>query len=159
LKKRFTCAPADHIEHARLLVDHMEDGAIKLYVTRQGLHLRRRHATLFAHGEYVPLEGRGEHADRVCVFARTQGSQAVVVVAPRLIGQLVAAAGAPLGATAWADTAIVLPDRLTGHYCNIYTRERVASDSAGALPLSSVLSAFPVALLSRVSENPLMTAD
>jgi len=159
LKKRFTCAPPGHIEQARLLVDHLEDGAIKLYVTWRGLHLRRRHATLFAHGEYVPLEARGEHADRVCAFARVDGPQAVVVAAPRLIGQFAAAFGAPIGARAWANTAIVVPRHLGGNYCNIYTRERVASDSAGALPLSSVLSAFPVALLSRVGENPLMTTD
>jgi (1->4)-alpha-D-glucan 1-alpha-D-glucosylmutase len=151
LKTRFACAPSNHNENARLLLDHMEDGAIKLYVTWKGLALRRQFRTLFALGEYLPLETRGEHADRVCAFARVEGPQAVVVAAPRLIGQFVVAFGAPIGARAWTNTAIVLPQQLAGSYCNVYTQERISCDRAGELPLSSVLNAFPVALLSRVA--------
>jgi (1->4)-alpha-D-glucan 1-alpha-D-glucosylmutase len=152
LKMRFSPASTDHAREARMLVEHMDDGAIKLYAIWKGLALRRQFSTLFARGEYVPLESRGEHADRVCVFARVEGVRAVVVVAPRLIGRLVTAFGNPLGAAAWTNTAIVLPERLAGSYCNIYTQEHVTCDSAGELPLASVLNAFPAALLSRITD-------
>lgn len=147
LKARFACAPRQHAEHARLLLDHMEDGAIKLFVTWKGLVLRRQFRSLFTSGEYVPLETRGEHADRICAFARVESERALVVVAPRLIGQLVDRLGVPLGAPVWADTCIVFPRRLVGSYRNIYTRERVACDGAGELAVSKVLNSFPVALL------------
>ncbi|MBI4204777.1 MAG: malto-oligosyltrehalose synthase [Betaproteobacteria bacterium] len=155
LKARFACAPRQHAEQARLLLEHMEDGAIKLYVTWKGLALRRQSRALFANGEYVPLETRGEHADRICAFARVEGAQALVAVAPRLIGPLVAALGAPLGAPAWTNTCIVLPMRLAGSYCNVYTQERVVCDGAGELPVSDVLKAFPVALLAPAADGGL----
>jgi (1->4)-alpha-D-glucan 1-alpha-D-glucosylmutase len=149
LKTQFAGAPRNQSECARQLLDHMDDGAIKLYVTWKGLTLRQQWRALFTHGEYLPLEARGEHADRVCVFARVLDQQAVIVVAPRLTGRAILSFGAPLGPPAWANTAIVLPDELAGSYCNVYTQERIASSGAGELPLSNVLRSFPVAILSR----------
>jgi len=89
---------------------------------------------------------------KLVIFGSPTAGTPVVVAAPRLIGPLVAVCGAPLGAAAWTDTAIVLPERLAGSYRNIYTQEHVTCDSAGELPLASVLNAFPAALLSRVTD-------
>jgi (1->4)-alpha-D-glucan 1-alpha-D-glucosylmutase len=148
LKARFACGLRDQAERARQLLDHMDDGAIKLYVTWKGLALRQNMPALFTHGEYLPLEARGKHADRVCVFGRVLDQQAVIVVAPRLTGQLIARSGSPLGASAWADTAVVLPEQLAGSFCNIYTQECLSAD--GELSLSDVLHVFPVAMLTRI---------
>jgi (1->4)-alpha-D-glucan 1-alpha-D-glucosylmutase len=149
LKTRFACGLRDQSERARQLLDHMDDGAIKLYVTWKGLALRQQLRALFTHGDYLPLETRGEHADRVCVFGRVLGEQGVIVVAPRLTGQLIVSCGAPLGSLAWADTAIAVPEPLAGNYCNIYTQERFSTDASGGLALADVLRIFPVAILSR----------
>jgi (1->4)-alpha-D-glucan 1-alpha-D-glucosylmutase len=153
LKTRFACGLRDQSERARQLLDHMEDGAIKLYVTWKGLALRQQLRGLFTHGDYLPLETRGEHADRVCVFERVLAEQGVIVVAPRLTGQLIVSYGAPLGSLAWADTAIAVPEPLAGSYCNIYTQERFSTDAAGELALADVLRVFPVAILSRTYDD------
>lgn len=153
LEDRFSCAPAQHAERARLLLEHMEDGDIKFYVTWKGLAVRTQYRSLFATGEYLPLEVRGEHADRICAFARMEGARAVVAVAPRLIGRLVAGPGVPLGSTAWPDTRIVFPTRLALVYRNTYTQERVTCDGAGEIRVSDVLRSFPVALLLGVADS------
>jgi (1->4)-alpha-D-glucan 1-alpha-D-glucosylmutase len=154
LKSRFARPPEYHLGLARELLDHMDDGAIKLYVTWRGLALRRRLRALFSTGEYVPIETRGQHAERICAFARLDEADAAIVVVPRLVGRFVASPGAPLGATAWGDTVIVLPRTLTGHFCNTYTEERLTADGAGEIPAHRFFNAFPVALLYRI-EAPL----
>jgi (1->4)-alpha-D-glucan 1-alpha-D-glucosylmutase len=154
LKQRFACDPGRQTEEARRLVERMEDGAIKLYVTWRGLALRRERRALFTHGEYLPIETRGEHADRVCAFARTDGEQTAIVAAPRLIGRLAVDSGAPLGVAAWGDTAVAVPKRLAGCYRNIYTQEEIRLDEDVPLPVARLLNVFPVALLAPAS-NPL----
>jgi len=146
LKQRFAGGPEQRIEALRKLVERMEDGAIKLYITWRGLTLRRERRALFRHGDYIPVETQGRHADRVCVFARKAGPETAIVVAPRLIGALVAQFGAPLGAAAWGDTAIVMPQALAGSYRNVYTQEAWRVDE-GPLAVSQVLRVFPAALL------------
>jgi (1->4)-alpha-D-glucan 1-alpha-D-glucosylmutase len=136
------------------LVAHVEDGAIKLYVTWRGLALRRQMRAVFTRGDYLPVETRGEHAERVCAFARLEGERAAIVAAPRLVGRIVEAHGVPLGEQAWADTVVVLPKTLFGHYCNTYTGERLAPDETGAIQAHRLFNAFPVALLHR-AETPL----
>ncbi|MGQ0751562.1 MAG: malto-oligosyltrehalose synthase [Betaproteobacteria bacterium] len=150
LESRFDCPPEYHPGIARELLEHMEDGAIKLYVTWRGLALRRQMRSVFTRGEYLPLETRGEQAERVCAFARLEGEQAAVLVAPRLVGRIVEAHGAPLGEQAWTDTVVVLPKTLSGHYCNTYTGERIMPDDTGAIRAHRLFNAFPVALLYRV---------
>ncbi|HET9662921.1 MAG TPA: malto-oligosyltrehalose synthase, partial [Burkholderiales bacterium] len=154
LKSRFACPPEYHVGLARQLLEQMEDGAIKLYVTWRGLALRRELRSVFTSGEYVPLEARGQHAERVCAFARLDNGQAAIVAVPRLIGRFVDAFGAPLGEHAWTDTVVVLPGALSGHYCNTYTGERITPDGAGEIPAHRLFDAFPVALLFRV-DTPL----
>lgn len=152
LKARFDVPVAQQIEEARRLVESMEDGAIKLYATWRGLAFRRAHRALFMHGEYFPVETRGDHADRVCAFARINGQEAAIVAVPRLISRLVVEPGAPLGA-AWADTTLVLPQRLAGRYRNVYTAEEMEAGVSGSLPAVRVFNVFPVALMERVGHN------
>ena len=149
LKQRFQ-DPVRESEEARRLVERMEDGAIKLYVTWRGLALRGAQHALFADGEYIPLETRGEHAERICAFGRAREAEAAFVAVPRLIGRQVAALGAPLGERAWGDTAIVIPDRLAGDYRNVYTGEMFRAERNRLLPASRLFHIFPVALLARV---------
>jgi (1->4)-alpha-D-glucan 1-alpha-D-glucosylmutase len=152
LKARQSDVPEERLRHAEQLLHAMDDGTIKLYVTWRGLALRTAMRDVFTHGEYVPIETRGMHADRICAFARIHGRDAAIAVAPRLVGKLVTEGGAPLR-EAWSDTVIVLPQRLFGDYCNAYTGECVAADTLGVIPASRVFNAFPVALLHCTQEK------
>ncbi|WP_213815018.1 malto-oligosyltrehalose synthase [Glaciihabitans sp. dw_435] len=108
-----------------------ETGAVKLLVTSRALRLRRDHPELFT--RYAELPAIGEAAEHAIAFDRG----GAVTIGTRL----------PLGLRdrgGWGDTAIVLPghsviDVLTGRQFE-----------GGLLPLSELLSIYPVALLAPV---------
>jgi len=134
------------------LLTTISDGRIKLYLICRTLNYRRSCGPLFARGAYLPLEAVGARREHVCAFGRSLGSQAVIVVVPRLVLQL--ADGnqkPPLGPETWEDTLLGLPQRLASQtYRNLFTGEVLrVEDHEGlpGLPLAAVLNQFPVALL------------
>jgi (1->4)-alpha-D-glucan 1-alpha-D-glucosylmutase len=134
------------------LVENLNDGKIKLYVTWQALCLRQAHPELFARGRYIPLPVRGSRADHVCAFARQYENSVVIVAVPRLYATLLAEKrDTPIGVEVWGDTRLELPSELhRTAYRSVLTGEEVMpSDNAGscALPLSDLLKSFPVGLL------------
>jgi (1->4)-alpha-D-glucan 1-alpha-D-glucosylmutase len=142
---------------ARSLLEDMEDGRIKLYLTWRALQCRREHAPLYQEGDYVPLAVSGARAGHLCAFARVRGeAAAVVVVAPRLLaGLLGEEPRPPLGQEVWEDTRVELPWPAGARFRNAFTGELLEAEpgegSAG-LPLHRVLQSFPVALLHRLEE-------
>jgi (1->4)-alpha-D-glucan 1-alpha-D-glucosylmutase len=136
---------------ARELMKSTADGRVKLFVIHGGLAFRRAHRALFETGAYRPLEAHGAWAEHVCAFARTGGDEAAVTIIPRLLARRGVDA-LPLGPEYWADTWLELPRELAGRFTSAFTGERVPTVPAGdaaALRLADVLTAFPVALLSR----------
>ena len=134
------------------LAEQMNDGRVKLYLTRCALAFRTRHAALFSEGDYQPLAATGSRADYVCAFARTAGGETAIVVTPRLVAGLTdGVERLPVGAEVWGDTWLPLPDARAGDRLrNVLTGEDVAVTArAGAVgvSLADVLSRFPVALL------------
>jgi (1->4)-alpha-D-glucan 1-alpha-D-glucosylmutase len=140
----------------RSLLDTLEDGRIKLYLTWKTLTLRRERSELFREGDYLPLSVGGAMADRVCAFARRFRDQEVLVVIPRLYVGLVGGKDReqPLDKVVWKDTFLELPERQDTIYVNILTRETVTpqnGEAAATLLLADVLRYVPVALLLRHS--------
>lgn len=109
-----------------------DEGAPKLWLTRQALRVRARRPDCFdGRGRYDPLDTRGKEADRVVAFAR--GGRVCSVV-PRLVLGL---------RDQWGDTDVDLP---RGSFRNVLTGEQVPG---GRRRLGELLQAFPVALLER----------
>jgi len=131
---------------ARELVDTRADGRIKLYTTMQALQVRGQHPGLLSEGKYVPLESTGAKSAHVFAFLRESGGRAALLVVPRLVVQLSDGRElAPVGADVWQDTAVQLPEEHAGRrWQNVFTSE---TQQGKSLPLTSVLSSFPVALL------------
>jgi len=140
---------------AAVLLRSWEDGRIKMYLTAQGLRLRREHSDLFLRGEYLPLTVEGPRAAHIAAFARVLEGRAVVAVAPRLTAALPRAGEeCPLGADVWGDARLPVPlaDVL---YRNVFTGETVAPQVMGkppALAVAEILKSAPAALL--VAERP-----
>jgi (1->4)-alpha-D-glucan 1-alpha-D-glucosylmutase len=133
---------------ARHLVKTKEDGRIKLYLMRQALACRGRHAVLFQEGEYLPLEVAGPLAEHVCAFARVRAAEAALVVVPRLLARR-GIDDPPLGAPYWgAETSVALPAGAGRRFRNVLTGEALGADE-DRLGLERLLAAFPVALLTR----------
>jgi (1->4)-alpha-D-glucan 1-alpha-D-glucosylmutase len=124
----------------RDLLGSWTDGRIKLYVTSRLLRARRRRPRLFLEGRYVPLDG-GDHA---VAFARSEGDDWAIAIAPRLTTELVPAGRFALGAV-WGAWEIPLPEGAPTQWHNPLTGQVLRT--GGAVPLAEALSAFPVALL------------
>lgn len=144
----------------RALLDTLEDGRTKLYLTAHMLRLRRRHPTLFAKGAYLPLELAGAGAGQACGFARCGEQDAcAVMVAPCRFGALSAAGTRlPLGKEVWGDTTVRMPETTaapeqTPVWHELFTGRRFKADPGADgrqwLPLAGLLDSFPVATLLR----------
>ncbi len=111
-----------------------DEGLPKLWLTHQGLQLRRRRPEAFGpEGDYEPLPVAGERADHAVAFAR--GGEVAVVV-PRLPLRL---------GGDWRGTTVELPP---GSWRDELTGEEVAG---GERPVAELLARFPVALLARLA--------
>ncbi|MGH8677292.1 MAG: malto-oligosyltrehalose synthase, partial [Burkholderiales bacterium] len=147
----------DRTARARALLDSLEDGRAKLFVTWRMLQLHAEWPEAFMQGEYVAVNSEGECADHVVAFARRGVGRTVIAVAPRLMNALVGEArGLPLGPGVWRDTqidlsflgvAVQLENTLTGERFVPQTR-----DGRLLLPLAQVLASFPVALIAYRTE-------
>jgi (1->4)-alpha-D-glucan 1-alpha-D-glucosylmutase len=143
--------PVDWRARESLLNDAPADwnsGAVKLQVLARALALRREVPELFAAGDYLPLQLTGVAAEHAFAFARRHGDSIAITLVGRHLARLIQPGEQPsLDPAGWRDTTLVLPepftdaalhDRLTG------TRHTA---SGGRLPLRSMLTELPVALL------------
>ncbi|MEL6468883.1 MAG: malto-oligosyltrehalose synthase [Cyanobacteria bacterium J06623_4] len=128
------------------LLKKAPNGRIKLFLTMRGLALRHHYQDLFATGSYVPLTVTGTHAECVIAFARMQGKQTVIAIAPRFFTSLSAADTLPCGTAIWQDTAVTLPSQSQAPWKNWLTgKEQPLPEKA---LIGELCEAFPVALLS-----------
>ncbi len=136
----------------RTLVEHIDDGRAKLYLTWRALELRRRCPQLFSEGAYTGLATNGDRAEHLCAFSRHYQEQEVIVVAPRWFARLPEAGRAPpLGMRVWGDTTIAsAADASRGVYRDIFTGAEVTVtvlDGRPWLRAAELFAHFPVALL------------
>jgi (1->4)-alpha-D-glucan 1-alpha-D-glucosylmutase len=129
------------------LLGNLEDGRLKMFVTRQALRFRNERRALFGAGDYVPLQVAGPRQGEVVAVARTTRDQAVVAAAARFVTRL---PSPPTGARAWGDSA--LPVQPGAVYREMLTGRELRPQRSGGgfeLPLAEVFAHLPVALLER----------
>ena len=128
------------------LLEHWEDGLVKMHVTRRLLHFRRENPELFSAGEYFPLALAGAQPDCALAFRRSspQGGKAVVLV-PRLSSKI----GFPPLGEAWGDTSVTWNASDAGSWKNILTGEKHEL-KGGPMAVADLLRTFPVAVLQKV---------
>jgi (1->4)-alpha-D-glucan 1-alpha-D-glucosylmutase len=149
--------PADDAAaNAAQLLTQWRDGRVKLWLTRQCLALRQRHAAWLATAGYLPILAEGAHAGSICAFARTAEGRLLVTVVPRLWLSLVRdAEGWPLADGVWQDTCLPMPpgprrwrNVLTQEVLDVAAvREQDAAREPCVLRVAEVLRTFPVAVL------------
>lgn len=137
--------------YVRELLEHWEDGRIKLFATAAGLRLRRRMREVFLDGSYIPLKVDGPRAGHLIAFGRRRGAGAVIVAAGRLFASL---NGAALSRESWGGTAMRGPME-PGLYRNALTGEEVEVEERGGeavIGAGDALSEMPAAILYRGAE-------
>lgn len=101
-------------------------GQLKQHVIARLLNFRQQKPTLFRKGSYLPLAASGQWAENVLSFARVEEDDALIVIAPFLVFNLLHGSLAQPHAQRWLETAIVLPERLANRrYRNILTGEEI----------------------------------
>ncbi|EAR23430.1 malto-oligosyltrehalose synthase [Nitrococcus mobilis] len=149
--RTITIGAADTLERLASLLENLEDGRLKLYLTRQTLLLRQRHRALFQHGDYQALDTQGQRAAHICAFARGHAEEVAVVATGRWFARLAAASeGLASGESPWADTWVEAPTG--GRYLNALTGEYIAADEAesgACFAATELFRCLPVALLLR----------
>lgn len=95
------------------LLQDWRTGRIKQALLAEALGLRKRWPALFAAGDYLPLEVRGEHAAQVVAFVRSHAGQHLLVVVPRGVAALLGDSPLPqVPPERWMDTRLHLPSSL-----------------------------------------------
>ena len=132
------------------LVDHWQDGRVKMYLIWRAVHFRGEHQDLFRKGELIPIQAAGKHAHNVIAFLRRKGEESALIVVPRFLSQ-VCATICPISDMDWGDTLLLLPQGAPVEWSSVLTGTRVASqkkESGPSLMVSGLLREFPVGLCS-----------
>jgi len=126
------------------LLESMEDGRVKLFLTAQVLKIRKEFDSLFRSGSYKPISVSGKKEKAVLVFSREFEGIEAIIIAPRFFTQICSGKNLPHGESVWQDTQFTnLNPRM--RWKNRITGETFAPTSS--LRLGEVLKIFPVALL------------
>ncbi len=137
------------------LLANWQDGSIKLFVTQRLATFRRQRRDLFDGGVYIPLEVVGPRREHVVAFARRADDAWSLTIVSRLVATLSRTAGLdeaalPVGAAAWGNTRVLLPDDAPAHWRDVLTDERLVANDV--LPLATVFHLLPLAILESVPQ-------
>jgi (1->4)-alpha-D-glucan 1-alpha-D-glucosylmutase len=136
--------------YLRGMMEHPEDGRLKLHLVRTALAARRARSSAFRSTVYLPIDARGPAATRVVAFARgDEGNRILVAVARHLGSQAVADGASPLAG--WDGTVLPLPSGWPARWTCALSGERLDAD-AGALRVDALFGLLPGALL--VPDDP-----
>ncbi|MEH2468150.1 malto-oligosyltrehalose synthase [Nostoc sp.] len=127
------------------LLNDKTDGRIKLFLTAQLLQARTNYVSLFQDGDYLPLEVQGTYANHIIAFARREGNQTAIAIAPRFLTSLIQPGDNPLGESVWQDTHLQLPHGTAFTWKNVLTQQPL--EVTETLSIAAALAHFPVALL------------
>jgi (1->4)-alpha-D-glucan 1-alpha-D-glucosylmutase len=146
-------AAAEHANREALLehvLQHWQDGRVKMYLARKALDFRRQRNAFFLESEYISIHAAGKKTENVCAFVRRKEQGWVLAAAPVLTTQLVEPGHMPLGQETWGMSGILLPNDAPGVWRNVLTGEMLKTGTTRRkrwLPLKSIFHRFPVALL------------
>lgn len=140
------------------LLEHIEDGRVKLYLTWKIMRLRNENGALFSAGDYTGVTAEGPKASHICAFSRRHGDQEIIVVATRWFAQLMRGSDAPPLACALWDGTVIHTSGALHHlnYHNILTDETVRAektDNGNWLNAADLFRYFPMALLISVNNQ------
>jgi (1->4)-alpha-D-glucan 1-alpha-D-glucosylmutase len=160
LKERFDGGDqAARAEYVSELLANVEDGRIKMHVTRQLLRARRADPALFLEGSYSPVQATGALGRHLVGFARAHAGSHAVGFGGRLSRSLTGGTTAAIG-DVWRDTRVFLPEPLADvrRWTCVVSGNSVdvpRDAAATGLRVADVLHHLPVALLVR-ADRPSM---
>jgi (1->4)-alpha-D-glucan 1-alpha-D-glucosylmutase len=136
-------------ENIEKMLASWQDGLVKMHVLKRALNARTTNPDLFLDGEYLPIEIRGQHKDRVIAFARKKGNDWVTSVSLRCAASVQAPiVGVDERREFWEQTELILPNGAPVTWANALAGNATAiSSAAGRLSIGAAFEGFPLALL------------
>lgn len=135
----------------RELWKNHESGEIKLYLLWKGLSCRKKYASLFLKGAYIPLKIRGARAGQVTAYLRKEKDHWAIVAAARLFRDLLQSDEERFKPKVWDDTFIHIPAEIAElRYRDIFTDRIITVKKMHrdyVLPVQDLFTAFGSALL------------
>jgi len=117
------------------------NGQIKLWLQNLILKERNLNPQLFSKGEYLPLQVKGAHKDKVMAFARVYKNQWLVIVVPVDLAPL----SNPQHPADWDNTRIVLPDDAPKTFLNLFNKK--SSKHQKEILIDELFTTIPLAVL------------
>lgn len=130
------------------LLANWRDGRVKQRLLQLLLASRAMNPRPFSLGRYLPLALSGPAADRLIAFMRQHEDESIIVVAPRLVFDMLRDAKAPyVPPDRWRDTLIHLPGIIEADsFADCLSAHRY--DFRGStLPADQLLEPFPICVL------------
>jgi (1->4)-alpha-D-glucan 1-alpha-D-glucosylmutase len=136
-------------ENIERMLASWQDGLVKMHVLKRALNARTEKPDLFLDGEYLPVEIRGQHKDRVIAFARKNGNEWAISVSPRCVASVQAPViGADERREFWKQTELILPNGAPVTWANALAGKATPISSAtGRLSVGAAFEGFPLTLL------------
>ncbi len=124
---------------------NMQLGAVKLFIIKKILRVRRENRELFEAGRYLKLNTSGIYKNSIISFARLFGDEALIIVVPRFLTGIVKQGELPLGKDIWQNTRIKIPFALN-NVKNLISEESIPGDNE--IDAGCIMTKFPAAILS-----------
>ncbi|WP_456268025.1 malto-oligosyltrehalose synthase [Kushneria sp. AK178] len=127
------------------LIDHWRDGRIKQALITQVLGLRQRLPGVFRQGDYQALDFDGERAGQLIGFTREHEDGAVMVIAVRHGGSLLADDSLRVAPQRWGNTHVTSAADAGGGWQSLLTGASVDPRA----PMSELMASMPFCVLFR----------
>lgn len=134
------------LEELPRLKKEYSNGKIKMFCQHKALKTRAKYSEVFDEGEYIPLEFKGEHLQKILAFARKTKKRTIIVITPLKVTDLFSE-DMEVKKEAFRDLHLEVPESLRATFVNEFTGKEFSSNS---LLLSDLLQDFPVALLTNL---------
>ncbi|WP_025762323.1 malto-oligosyltrehalose synthase [Dyadobacter tibetensis] len=142
---------ADHLPHT--MWEQGKTAELKLWFTKQLMHLRQDGDHIFTKGSYIPLQVEGQYADNLLAFARVYKNRYIVVIVPLHLAELSGKEADSIGQLDWKDTCVHFPDSQQVDWKN-YLHAQEYQGTEGFM-VSEIFNGFPYAVMTgeRISKG------
>lgn len=139
---------SDNYELFNEILLPFESSAIKLFYTSSILNFRNQNPDLFKSGKYIPLKVFGKNSNHFMAFARVLKNQALIIIVPRLMRNLISTEN-PLQIIQEEieDTIIEIPKELKNFKWNDICTKQILPDFKEKIFIAKVLNILPASVL------------
>lgn len=138
----------DNLELFKQILLPLGSNSIKLFYITTILNFRNKNPDLFKQGKYIPLSIVGKNANHFVAFARLLDQEALIVIIPRLVRNLISKENPlQINNEMIDDTAIELPLDLENFQWTDICTKNIKTNFKEKLCIVNILEILPIGIL------------